>query len=921
MELSVQIPSGTVTFLFTDIEGSTRIWESRREEMQVALVQHDQLLRWAIESTGGYVFKTVGDAFCAAFGSAVDALTAAVVAQRRLTTESSPTGLQLRVRMALHSGICEERDGDYFGPPVNRTARLESTAHGGQVVLSRVTADLVRDQLPNGVVLRDLGEHRLKDLGRPERVFQLDVDGLQCDFPPLRSLTNPAPRHNLPAQASNFVGRKVELANLRNLLGGSRMVTLTGTGGSGKTRLAIQLAEELVDDSSDGVWLVELAPLADPGFVAGEVARVLGVMEEPGRPVAETLVDALRDRSLLLVFDNCERLVDGAAKLADRLLTGCPKLRVLATSQEPLRIDGESVYRVPSLSLTPSAAAPISEVRECEAVQLFVDRATTIDSTFALTDANAHEVLAVCSRLDGIPLAIELAAVRLRSMSLAAIEERLDDRFRLLTRGSRTAVPRHRTLGAMVDWSYELLNPMEQAVLRRLSVFAGSWNLDAAQAVCADDLESWEVLDLLDSLVDKSLVLAEPTEEELRYRMLETVHQYASEKLDYASGAEAASALSAHAQVFLTVAETAAPNLLGAEQGAWLTRLEVDQDNLRATFASFLSDDARAEEALRLGIALRWFWFNRGYFDEATELLEAALEHVGAQQQTVLRSAALAAVGDFHYVRGEYRAAQLRLEEGLELARSIDAPAVSADLLSRLSAIRRLKGDYYSSAEMADEAVALARRSGDEHEIARALIHRAYHRTDAPNTTNARGDVEEALTYFMKTGDTRSVAMTFAQLGVIELRSGNTDEAGAHLGGALEMASSLQADDQLPMILLNLGFTAMLQGDLAEANGDIKAALRVAKRTGAQHWVTYSLLGLAFCASFSSENHRAAVLHGAADAVLEQIGEAYEQIGADFRTHDHGRLREVMGEADFEIAYATGRSLAPSEAMALALED
>ena len=912
-------PSGTVTFLFTDIEQSTRMWETQREAMRVALARHDQLLRSVIESAGGYVFKTVGDSFCAAFSVAVDAMAAAVAAQRALSAELWPQGLELRVRMALHSGSCEERDGDYFGPPVNRVARLQATAHGGQVVMSRVTADLIRDVLPERVALRDLGEHWLKDLGQPERVFQLDAGGLQSDFPPLDALTNPELHHNLPFRASNFVGRERELADLRNLLNSSRMVTLTGAGGSGKTRLAIQLAAETADGSGDGVRFVDLAPLADVGFVAGEVARVLNVVEEPGRSVTETLVDVLRDRSLLLVLDNCEHLIDGSAKLADRLLKTCPKVRILVTSQEPLRIDGESLYRVPSLSLASSGAATAEEAYECEAVQLFVDRATTLDPAFVLTEANAHNVLAVCRRLDGIPLAIELAAARLRSISLEAIEERLDDRFRLLTGGSRTDLRRHQTLGAMVDWSYDLLNAYEQTVLRRLSVFAGSWNLDAAQTVCAHDLENWEVLDLLDSLIDKSLVQLEPTKEESRYRMLETIRQYATEKLATVSQADGASARSAHAKVFLALAEVAAQNLLGTKQGAWLTRLEADHDNLRVAFTYYLSDSARAEEALRLVSALRWFWFIRGFFDEGTEFAEAALAHTGAQGPTELRASVLAAVGDLHRVRGDYGTAQSRLEVGLSLARRLDETALCADILCGLSSLHRVKGDFRSSAEMADEAVALARRTTDGHVLARALLHRAFHYTDTSNTAQVRRDLEEALSCFTREGDQRSVAMTFAQLGVIELRAGDAHEAKARLLGALDIASQLHDDDELPWILLNLGFAALLRGDPVEAHNDMKGALRISARTGAQHWIAYSLLGLAFCASFMGEDHRAAVLHGASDAIIERIGEAHEQIGFDFRAHDHRRLRDVMGE-NFEVAYASGRCLAQSEAVALGLE-
>ena len=601
------LPSGTLTLLMTDIEGSTRLWEDHPEAMSEALRRHDDLMLTAIERSGGYVFKTVGDAFCAAFPTATDALQAAEAAQRTLIAEPWPEGATVRVRMAFHTGECEERDGDYFGPAVNRVARLTAVAHGGQVVLSQATAEVVRDHLPPGVSLRDMGTHRLKDLSRPEVVFQLDIDGLSAEFPPLRSLDNPALLNNLPEFVSSFVGREHELAHMRALVSDNRLVTLTGAGGAGKTRLAVQVAAELLDGSGDGVWFVDLAPLADPGLVAESVAKAVGVREEPGRPVAATLIDALRPRRLLVVLDNCEHVVDACAKLADAMLRSCPSVHVIATSRESLGIDGERVFRVPSLSLPPVGTVTLdrTEALRFEAVQLFVDRARSHNTAFALDDANAARVVSVCGHLDGIPLAIELAAARLRSLSIADIEDHLGDRFRLLTGGSRGALPRQQTLRALIDWSYELLNSRDRVVLNRLAIFAGGFDLDAAQTVCAtEDVDSFEVIDAIGSLVDKSLVQADPSQNRVRYRLLETIRQYADERLNE-HPEELGTAGARHAEVFLGLAEVGSTNLHGPQQVEWLARLESEHDNLRAAMAYLLEKPDGPGEAIRLGVALR----------------------------------------------------------------------------------------------------------------------------------------------------------------------------------------------------------------------------------------------------------------------------------------------------------------------------
>ncbi|HZT40750.1 MAG TPA: adenylate/guanylate cyclase domain-containing protein, partial [Chthonomonadaceae bacterium] len=594
------MPSGTVTFLFTDIEGSTKLWEQHPEAMRSALARHDALLREAIEKHNGVVFKTVGDAFCAAFATAGEALAAALAAQQALQNEDWAETGALRVRMALHTGTAEEREGDYFGPPLNRVARLLAIGHGGQVLLSEVTQGLTSDALPSAASLQNLGEHRLRDLSRPETVFQLLHPDLPAKYPPLKSLDSPDLPNNLPLHITSFIGREQEMAEVKNLLAGTRLLTLVGLGGAGKTRLALAIGAEVLEEYPDGVWLVELAPLSEPGLVPPAVASTLNLQEEPGRALLQTLTTALKCRRMLLVLDNCEHLLSACATFADTLLRACPQVKILATSREVLGIAGETVYRVPPLALPdPDRLPSIELLMQFEAVRLFLDRATAVSTAFSITSENASAVARLCCQLDGLPLAIELAAARVRAMPVEQVASRLDDRFRLLTGGSRTALPRQQTLRALIDWSYDLLDESEKCLLRRLSVFTGGWTLEAAEAVCGADGE--DVLDLLTSLVDKSLVVYEEQGDQGRYRMLETVRQYGRERLAD-TDPEAASVGQLHAEYYLSLAEQAAAQLLGPEQQRWLARLEREQDNLRAVLTRYQQDPDphSADRALRL---------------------------------------------------------------------------------------------------------------------------------------------------------------------------------------------------------------------------------------------------------------------------------------------------------------------------------
>lgn len=624
-----ELPEGTVTFLFTDLEGSTTLLEAHPAAYRDAVRRHHNLLRGAVEAHGGVVFETVGDAVYAAFARPTDAVAAALAGQLALQTEAWPDSVAIRARMGLHTGEVERQGRHYFGAPLYRCARLTAAAHGGQVVLSEAAAALVREALPDETSLRDLGDHRLKDLSRPERIFELLHPRLAGDRRPLRTLD--ALPHNLPLQLTSFVGRERELADIAALVATQRLVTLTGPGGTGKTRLALQAAADTLEAYPDGVWLAELGALAEPTLVPAAVAAAVGVREEPGRPLLGTLTAALRPKCLLLMLDNCEHLLEGCARLADALLRACPRLTILATSREALGIAGETGWRVPSLALPDAAQPPpVAALTQYEAVRLFVDRALADDPAFRVTSHNASAVAEVCHRLDGIPLALELAAARLRVLPVEQLLARLEDRFRLLTGGSRTALPRQQTLRATVDWSYALLSDPEKTCFNRLAVFAGGFTLEAAEAVCADAaaVEPAAVLDLLTHLIDKSLVSAGRLPDGTgRCRLLETLRHYARQTL--AASGEAAAVHERHARHFLAYVEQAEPALRGPAQLDWLDwldwleRLEREHDNLRAALDWF-AEHGPAEDGLRLAAALgsrASFWVTRGYLAEGRQRL------------------------------------------------------------------------------------------------------------------------------------------------------------------------------------------------------------------------------------------------------------------------------------------------------------
>jgi predicted ATPase/class 3 adenylate cyclase len=579
----VGAPSGTVTFLFTDVEGSTRLWERDPAAMRAALERHDKVVRDAIEAYGGAVFATGGDGFAAAFTRAGDAVAAAVDSQASLRRLDTPA--PIRVRMGVHTGEAVERDGDYFGPAVNRAARLMAAGHGGQVLCSGVTAALVADQLPSGSALVDLGTHRLRDLASPEHVHQVVAAGTVEAFPPLRSLD--AFPGNLPAQATAFVGREREVEELAAAVKDARVVTLTGVGGVGKTRLALQAAAEVLPSFRDGAWLVELAGVGSPDDVHDAVITALGLASGPTGSAGGAVGEQLRPRELLLVIDNCEHLLTQVASMVEDIVRTARDVHVLATSREGLGVAGEHIRTVPSLRL-PDSAADVDTIAAVDAVRLFVERAREASDAYRFTDDQATAIADVCRRLDGIPLAIELAAARVPALTPAEIAAHLDRRFKLLTSGRRAAATRHQTLRNAMEWSYQLLDADEQAVLDRLAVFVGGFELPAAQAVAAsDDVDAMDVLDILARLVSKSLVVAEPRDGTTRYRLLETVRDFAWEHVQAADEVETLSRR--HAAHFAAFAHDAGEGLRSQDEGAWRERVEREVDNLRAALAWAIS--------------------------------------------------------------------------------------------------------------------------------------------------------------------------------------------------------------------------------------------------------------------------------------------------------------------------------------------
>ena len=910
-------PSGTVTFLFTDIEGSTAMWERDPEGMRAALARHDEILRSAIEAHGGHVFKTVGDAFCAAFPTVPEALKAALSAQRTLMVNEDwgEAGAPL-VRMALHTGSAEERDGDYFGPPLNRVARLLSAGHGGQILLSLSAQELVRDQLPAGAQLRDLGERRLKDLARPERVFELLAPDLPAGFPPLRTLESRP--NNLPVQPTPLVGREREVGDVRGriLAPEVRLLTLTGPGGTGKTRLALQAAADLLEEFEDGVLFVELATITDPRLVASTFAQALDVRESGDQTLIEGVKDYLKDKRLLLVVDNFEQVLE-AAPLVGELLSA-PRLKALATSRIPLGVYGEHEYAVPPLAVPDPKRLPgLEALSQYEAVRLFVERARAARLDFTLTDENASAVAEICARLDGLPLAIELAAARVKLLSPRAMLGRLGRRLKLLTGGARDLPERQRTLRGAIEWSHTLLDEGEKTLFARLAVFSGSRTLEAVETVCdAEGDLPVDAIEGVSSLLDKSLLRQEEgPEEEPRFVMLETIHEYAREKLDESGEAEEIGR--AHAEYFLALAEEA--ELTGMEQARWMERLEGEHDNLRVALSWSLEGED-PELGLRLAGALSHFWFVRGYWSEGRGWLEEALDgNTGALPEA--RAKALRVLASLAVEQGDFERGGTSAREALTLYRGLGDQKGVADSLCELGWASLYQGDYERAEALYEEGLAAARQSNDAWSIGFALNALSALISDRGDYERAEALWEESLALGRKVGDRQRVRAVLINMGHVTSARGDFERAGALLEEGLAMSRESKDLYTNTTALLGLGIVETRRGDHGRAKMLLEEGLVLSRKLGSMVNAAEILETLAEMAGALGYGTRAARLWGAADTLREVTGSPWAPLERRLHEPYLAAVRSGVDEADWRAAWEEGRAMTLEDAIAYALED
>lgn len=887
--------------------------------MPALLARHHEILNRSIRAHHGFVFQIVGDSFAAAFQSASEALQAALEAQRALHGEDwSPA--PIRVRMGIHTGTAQPvRNGEQTGYSEYATLALAhrtmSAGHGGQILLSQTTYDLLKDKHDDETELRDMGERRLKDISSPKHLYQVVVPDLPSEFPPLTTLQTE--HHNLPAQLTSFVGRERELIEAAELLASVRLLTFIGPGGTGKTRLSLQVAAAQISEFKDGVWMIELAPLTDPSYIVSTIASTFHLREQQGIPLQDTVTDYLRGKKLLLLLDNCEHLVAACAQLSDQLLRACPDLKIIASSREALGISGETVYRVPSLSLPPNAGHPM----DYEATRLFVERAAKANSQFILTKDNAASVNQICARLDGIPLAIELAAARLSLFTPEQIAARLDDRFKLLTGGSRTALPRQQTLRALIDWSYQTLNETEQHTLRHLAVFSGGWDFEAAESI----LGEMEAMDGLSGLVNKSLVNVEEQDSEARYRYLETIRQYAMEKLSEAG--EAVDAHTRHLAHFIDVSRRAEENFNTGQRLLWLNRLELEHDNLRSALGWALESDPGS--ALRMVDLLAVFWLSRSYLTEGCKWCQAAITRAEALAPAdpvtdLRRSRAYTALAMLSINRGDHQSAQTAARTGAALARQGNDPLQLARALNFLGLSSTFLGDVTLAFDALHESETLCREFGYRDELASVLLSLVYVKMEIKGPEAAgqlQSYLEESLSLSQGSVDPESAVRTEGILARLAFHRGDLAEARKHADLMLDLHREMGDHLAVTGHQSTMAHIARQMGNYQEALALYRETLPDWQKIGHRGAVAHQLESLGFIARAQEQGERAVKLLGAAEALRESGNSPMTpQEGVEY-AKEVASLRAGMDEKDFLSLWAEGRSMTMEQAIEYALNE
>lgn len=905
-----ELPSGTVTFLFTDIEGSTRLAQEQPAAMPALLARHNDILTQCIEAQRGFIFRVVGDSFAASFHDALDALRAALDAQKILHSETW-TPAPIKVRMGIHTGAAqlnpESKENPYSGyATLALTQRIMSASHGGQILLSQSTYELTRDWLPENAQLTDMGERRLKDVLRPERIYQLTTPELSSEFPPLNTLeTFP---HNLPNQLTSFVGREKEITEIKALLAAARLVTLTGSGGTGKTRLALEIGAAEMSSFLSGVWVVELAPLTDAAQILAAIAEAFGLQEQPFTSLPTLVMDYLRDKKALLILDNCEHLIEACARIASDLLQHCPQLKILASSREALGIAGERTFHTPSLAVP-------------ESMHLFVERARAVNPKFDLTESNAAAVSQICSRLDGIPLAIELAAARARLLSPEQIAARLDDRFRLLIGGSRTALPRQQTLRALIDWSYDLLSEAEKTLFRTASVFVGGWTLDALETVANDP----DVLEHLEQLVNKSLVVTEEREGEMRYFMLETIRQYAREKLFDAK--EASAARDRHFAYFDALAENIWSIFQMKNLIAWRRRAEDETENLRAAIE--WGQENFVEQALRLAanFCLLTGWIGSRQ-DEGLTSCRIAIDRVkslppvtgtaNTERQRLL-ARALFAQGMVGLSNGNMLIVLQDLREAIDIARLAgDKRVLGYSLEMYFTATMFLSAP--GGVEAADEGYRIFREEVDD------LWGLSMAYQNQGRIATMRGDQEQKEKYFAEFRELiREAPLSFQAglfylgAGMSEVFQGNDKAAKTYFEEGVHVFKHIQNWSFQLVLTSELGHIARRTGDISDAKRIYRETLRDWQNLGNRGAIANQLECFAFLAMAEEEPERAAKLLGAAELLREKAQSPMTDFEKAEYEHFIAQLRSMLPQHEIIVLWAEGRGMTMAQAIQQAL--
>jgi predicted ATPase/class 3 adenylate cyclase len=960
----INIPTGKVTFLFTDIEGSTKLAQEFPDTLQIALEKHNSIMYNAVESNNnGFVFEIVGDAFCCAFENAADAVRAAVDAQINLANEKWEDAV-IKIRIGIHSGSAEW-NGKYIGYiTLARTARIMSTAYGEQILISNNTYELVKEKLtvtnrneskiPSGISFRDLGERKLKNLKQPIKLFQILSPELASDFPPLKTLD--ARPNNLPVQLTSFIGREEEMIQVKNLLKNTHLLTVTGAGGSGKTRLALQIAADVIDDFENGVWFVELASVFDPLLLPQVITKALGIQEQSKQSLEDVLKDYLQSKEMLIILDNCEHIIEPCVKLMEKLLSNSPGLKIIATSREELRSSGEITHRVLSLEV-PDLKKEISldKLSQYEAVRLFIERALAVNSNFKLNSENAAMLARICYRLDGIPLAIELAAAKAKILSIEKINERLGDRFKLLTEGNRTALPRHQTLRALIDWSYDLLSQKEKILWSRLSVFAGGWTINASEEICSDEkLRAEEVFDLLNALGEKSIIIYD-TEEE-RYRMLETIRQYGEEKLKQTK--EQDIIFANHLKYYMNFVESAEPELKGAEIQIWLKKLDAENDNFEKALLRSLNVQNN-EESLRLAGALGSFWEVRGYYSGGRRWLESVLfnspEVINSARAKALYVAgnltriqgeyeeskklskkslairlktkdkqdianSLQSLGHLSFIQEEYGEARKFYEESLNIRRRINDKGGIASSLNSVGNVTFNQGQYELALKLHKESLGMKREIGDKRGIAFSLINLGNAAFEYGDFESASEFYKESLTICRELGDKRGIASCLINYGNTVFLKAEFAKAGNFYEESLTL--KLEIGDKLGIAnsYYRLGNVAFEQGHYVKARKLYEKSLTLNQYQENKKEIVNNILGLAAIQNVRGHHKRGAVLLGYIEENIHTMKMVFKRQEKIYHDRKSSVIREKLSEEEFFKCMQEGRSMKLQSAIELALK-